>query len=53
MNKLHGLEPLPEAYVTKLLSAESPLEPTESADVQGPDSPGAKIARLSSLYGPT
>jgi hypothetical protein len=52
MNKLQGLDPLPEAYVTKLLSSEPPFMPTEKADVQKPDSPGAKIARLSSLFDP-
>jgi hypothetical protein len=49
MNKLESLEPLPEEYVTKLLSSESPFIPTQKADVQKADSPGAKIARLSSL----
>ncbi len=52
MNKLEGLEPLPEAYVAKLLSSKPPSMPTEKADIQKTDSPGAKIARLSSLFDP-
>jgi hypothetical protein len=49
MNKLQSLKPLPEEYVAMLLSSESPFIPTQKADVQKADSPGAKIARLSSL----
>jgi hypothetical protein len=52
MNKLQGLDPLPEAYVTKLLATEPPFVPTEKVDVQKADSPGAKIARLSALFDP-
>lgn len=51
MNKLQDLEPLPEDYVTKLLSSPS-FVPTQKADVQKSDSPGAKIARLSTLLDP-
>jgi hypothetical protein len=52
MNKLQGLEPLPEPYVTKLLSSKPPSIPTQKADVQKSDSPGARSATQTQAHPP-
>jgi hypothetical protein len=49
MDRLQNLPSLPADYVTTLLSPTSIPAPTQKVDLQKPDSPGAKIARLKTL----
>jgi hypothetical protein len=49
MDRLKDLPALPAAYVDVLLARTSFPAPTQKFDVQTPDSPGARLAKLTKL----